>query len=62
MAIAVEDGLVPKALTGCHGLAGSDLQDGGYNPNIEMLPALIEYKASVQHICGNVCLETNKLK
>ena len=29
MAITDEGGLEPKALTGCHRLAGSDRQDGG---------------------------------
>ena len=29
MAIAVEGGLVPKALTGFHALAGADLKDRG---------------------------------
>ena len=29
----VEGGLVPKALTRCHGLAGSDQLDGGVPPS-----------------------------
>ena len=36
-AIAVEGAIKAKALTRSHGLAGSDLQDGGYHLNIKKL-------------------------
>ena len=52
-----------KAFTRCQGLAGSALQDGGVTSEHWNFAALICHNASTSLIiCGNMCLDTNKLK
>ena len=49
-AVAVEVAIYAKALTGCHGLAGSDLQDGGVPSEDWKVSALFEVNLPVDHL------------
>ena len=46
MPITVEAAVTTKALTGCNGLAGSDLQDGGVPSECQEVAGLFSYNAN----------------
>ena len=63
MAIAVEGVIMTKALTGCNGLAGSDLQEGGVPLKHSEVAALficnVDTPINMLEMCNSII---NKLK
>ena len=63
MSMQLKVSLRPKALTGCNGLAGSDLQDRGVpSEHSRQRRTLFVIMPANYLFVENMCLDTNKLK